>query len=95
MEHPWYMRTEFWTMVFISGYGILTQTESIDAETAKALTEAAGSPEASAGLIQGVIGSALSTTWGKIVAIFGAPVAYIVGRSWIKAKAATTPAPTE
>ena len=90
-DHPWYKRTEFWTLVGTFGYTMLQQTGAIDAASAQELIKAAASPEASMVVIQGVIDSAASSSWGRIAALVAAPVAYILGRSWLKAKAVAAP----
>jgi len=91
MDKPWYQRAEFWTLVGTFGYTVLLQTGSIDAESANELIKAASSPEASMAVVQEVIDKASATSWGRTLSMVAAPVAYIIGRSYLKAKAVVAP----
>ena len=95
MDKPWYQRTEFWALVGTFGYTVLQQTGAIDATAASELIKAATSPEASMVVVQEVIDKAASTSWGRMVTLVAAPVAYIIGRSYLKAKTLVAPAPTQ
>lgn len=77
-DHPWYMRTEFWSMIVTFGMNIGVAMGLLTPEDAKSIMDATANPEAA-----GTYVAAQGQMW--LLIIINLPViAYIIGRSIAK-----------